>query len=345
MKFNINQKKQSTLLLHIIVWIVIFLLPFFFSSQNQYDSGKTKLYNNFLILNAVTQIFWMLLFYANTFLLIPRILYKRKYLLFITLQIVIFILIIGIHGFLFQLIVKTVPFNFLKSSLFNSIPFIVTVFASIAIKTVSDKIKTDRIANERQRENLKTELSFLRSQISPHFLFNVLNNLVSMARSKSEELEPTIHKLSSIMQYMLYETDGDKVLLKSEIDYLQSYIDLQKQRFGKKLTLTTNLNIKEDWHTIEPMLLIPFVENAFKHGIGMVQNPVIEITLEAENNTLLFVVNNKYISLDTVKDKVSGIGLNNVKRRLELLYGEDYQLTINKTEDWFTVNLQISFKS
>jgi LytS/YehU family sensor histidine kinase len=202
----------------------------------------------------------------------------------------------------------------------------------------------DRIAKERQSENLKTELSFLRSQISPHFLFNVLNNIVALVRLKSDELEPTILKLSSLMQYMLYETDDEKVLLKSEADYLQSYIDLQKLRFGDRLKLNVNLGLKEDWHTIEPMLLISFVENAFKHGTGMIENPIIDISLQAVNNELAFIVKNKFIDDDQAKDQVSGIGLINVKRRLQLLYGKNHDLNIDSTDQWFIVTLKLAFE-
>ena len=146
------------------------------------------------------------------------------------------------------------------------------------------------------------------------------------------------------MQYMLYETDEDKVLLQSEIEYLQSYIDLQRQRFSERLTLHTSLDVKENWHSIEPMLLIPFVENAFKHGTGLIQNPEIEIELKAQNDQLYFVVKNRFVQTKTTKDKTSGIGLANVKRRLELLYGNRYHLAINKTDGWFIVSLQLTFK-
>lgn len=166
---------------------------------------------------------------------------------------------------------------------------------------------------------------------------------MALVRLKSEELEPTILKLSSLMQYMLYETDEDKALLKSEVDYLRNYIDLQKLRFGKRLNVIFDVELIEDWHTIEPMLLIPFVENAFKHGTGMIENPAIDISLKAEKNTLFFTVKNKYIETDEAKDKVSGIGMSNVKRRLELLYGKEHVLKIDKTEDWFIVTLQLTF--
>lgn len=134
------------------------------------------------------------------------------------------------------------------------------------------------------------------------------------------------------------------MILKSEIDYLQSYIDLQKLRFGDRLTITRDLQIKEDWHAIEPMLLIPFVENAFKHGTGMIEEPLIEISLETYERQLIFKVKNKYLKDDSAKDKSSGIGLANVKRRLELLYHENHSLTIDKTDLWFTVILKLTLE-
>jgi two-component system, LytTR family, sensor kinase len=339
-------KNSSKLLIHIIAWAVVFLLPYIFTSA-YYDDGKSDLpgKNAFLYLDTVTKVFWVGLFYLNTEILIPRLIYKRKYIIFILTQAALFSVIMLIHGFFFDLMIPVKKFNFFSSSSHNIITFLFTVIISIAYKTTADRVKSEKEANERKQENLKTELSFLRSQISPHFLFNVMNNIAAMVRLKSDELEPTVHKLSSLMQYMLYETDEERVLLKSEIEYLQSYIDLQRQRFSEKLTLHVSLDVKEDWYTIEPMLLIPFVENAFKHGTGLLQNPEIEIELKAENGRLDFMVKNKFIETETTKDKTSGIGLANVKRRLELLYGGRHQLLVNKSDGRFTVSLQITFKS
>ena len=108
--------------------------------------------------------------------------------------------------------------------------------------------------------------------------------------------------------------------------------------------MLVSLDVKENWHTIEPMLLIPFVENAFKHGTGLIQNQEIQIELKAQNEQLYFVVKNRFVQTETTKDKTSGIGLANVKRRLELLYNNRHQLTINKTDGWFIVSLQLTFK-
>jgi LytS/YehU family sensor histidine kinase len=166
--------------------------------------------------------------------------------------------------------------------------------------------------------------------------------MVALARKKSDLLEPSLIKLSSLMRYMLYETDEQQVPLEKETEYIQSYIDLQQQRFGKNVKVCTAFNINNGCE-IEPMLLIPFVENAFKHGTGIIEDAQIKIQLKEENGLLQFLVSNKYNDVTNgTKDKSSGIGLNNVKRRLNLLYGSNHALLINKKDGWFTVSLQIN---
>ena len=145
------------------------------------------------------------------------------------------------------------------------------------------------------------------------------------------------------MRYMLYETDEDKVALEKEIDYLQSYIDLQQQRFGKNVKVNAVFQKDELNYSIEPMLLIPFVENAFKHGTGLIDDAQIDIDLKVKNGLLHFFVRNKFNGQAVdVKDKTSGIGLNNVQRRLNLLYRDHHKVLINKKDDWFTVSLQLN---
>lgn len=170
-----------------------------------------------------------------------------------------------------------------------------------------------------------------------------MNNIVALIRLKIDQLEPTVMKLSSLMQYMLYETDEEKVMLKTEAEYLQSYIDLQQQRFGSKVKLNISIEISDNGYTIEPMLMIPFVENAFKHGVVMIDKPQIDICLHTEGNLLHFTVCNNYIenNIET-KDKTSGIGLTNVIRRLNLLYSNQHELLISKKDGWFSVSLQIN---
>jgi two-component system LytT family sensor kinase len=334
--------KLRQVILHVLAWLIIFSIPYLLSSQYVENRPKNPEEDAFYYLNTITDLFWIGVFYLNSFLLTPKLLYAKKYLLFSALLLCIFCCIILIHGLLFSFLIHSRSFVFLQSFRFFLPTFILTVAVSSNYQFIQDKAKTDKHENQKHEENLKTELSFLRSQISPHFIFNVLNNIVALVRMKSDELEPTVMKLSSLMQYMLYETDEEQVLLKSEVEYLQSYIDLQQQRFGSKVKMSVSLNLNESSYEIEPMLLIPFVENAFKHGVGLIEHPQINIELYTKDSNLYFFIRNKYNSItDETKDKTSGIGLTNVKRRLNLLYGNNHTLIVNNDGHWYSVSLQI----
>ena len=181
-----------------------------------------------------------------------------------------------------------INFTFNRHLFFSTFIFLFILACSTAYKTIRDKIISDQLVKEKETENLKTELSLLRSQVSPHFMFNVLNNMVALARKQSDQLEPSLIKLSSLMRYMLYETDEEKVSLEKETEYLQSYIDLQQQRFGKKVIINVTMCQADKMYDIEPMLLIPFVENAFKHGTGLIENAHIDIETEGRKKYSLF---------------------------------------------------------
>lgn len=340
----INQYKIP--LIHLLVWAAFFLLPIILSTSNfSVSEHERHEQDEFFYLNLINKVFKVGFFYLNTQILIPKILYKKQYIRFLLSQVIIFLFLLLIDYILFKVLGINHTFHIARSAYHNTSLFLFISLASITFKTLWDKSNTEKIENERQRENLRTELSFLRSQISPHFIFNILNNIVAMVRLKSDGLEETVVKLSTLLQYMLYETDEEKVLLHNEAEYLGSYIDLQSQRFGSKIQINKNIEIKENFHTIEPMLLIPFVENAFKHGYGMVEKPIIEIRMQVVDNQLFFEVKNKFSNQNLQKDKVSGIGLANVKRRLELLYPNLHQLSIQQQDGWFWVSLKLQLKA
>ncbi|MFD0752170.1 sensor histidine kinase [Mucilaginibacter calamicampi] len=220
---------------------------------------------------------------------------------------------------------------------------LMAILLSVCYRIIIDNRAKQQLLKERETQHLKSELTFLRSQISPHFMFNVLNNLVALARKKSDSLEPAIVSLSQLMRYMLYESDDSRVTLGKEVEYIKSFISLQMLRFRD--SVKTNLDVQGniDFYAIEPMLLIPFVENAFKHGTGMLETAVIDITLSVDEVTRLmrFSVANDVGPADDSKDGSSGIGIANVRRRLAILYPDKHELTISNTPDKFTVDLTI----
>jgi sensor histidine kinase YesM len=330
------------IMLHLACWILLFTLPYLlrpsFSSPRQLIEQNKE---NFGYLNAINRIIWVGLFYLNAYYIVPQIIYKRKFGTYIIFLLIIFTALFIIDRTLFYFLINGLSYSIKNFFWFNFFPILFILACSTAFRMVNDRIKEDRLLKEKENENLKTELSLLRSQVSPHFMFNIMNNMVALARKKSDLLEPSLIKLSSLLRYMLYET-GEKVALQKEIEYLQSYIDLQKQRFGNNVTIKTCMEKVEDSYEIEPMLLIPFVENAFKHGTGLIENAEINVELRTEKNMLSFSVRNKFNEgSEEIKDKSSGIGLPNVQRRLDLLYGNKHSLLITKQDEWFIVSLQI----
>jgi sensor histidine kinase YesM len=193
---------------------------------------------------------------------------------------------------------------------------------------------------EEQAERLKSELSFLRSQISPHFIFNVLNSIVYLIRTKSKEAESVTLELSNLIRYMLYESE-------KEIGYLENYVKLQNVRFGEDVKIDLKLEGNPGSMMIEPMLLIPFVENAFKHGVGFVKDPKIEIVIKAkEGEKFEFSVKNLMSNeRSETKDPNSGIGIKNVSRRIDLLYPEAHKLLMKQENGFFEVYLELDLKN
>jgi two-component system LytT family sensor kinase len=338
-------KKWVTVVLHIAAWVLLFSLPYLLrpslndSRHVNQDSAPFMVHLRYVLNNLI----YIGFFYLNAGLLIPQFIYKRKYKEYTTISVISFLTILFVTWLILFVLLGQGRFNLRGHILFNFFFFLFIMAGSTAYRMIKDRTRADRIAREKENENLKTELSLLRSQASPHFMFNVLNNMVALARKKSDLLEPSLLKFSSIMRYMLYDDDEEKVPLEKEIEYLQSYIDLQQQRFGKNVQVNVSLQNVDDNYEIEPMLLIPFVENAFKHGTGMIEGAQITIQLKAENDKLYFTVQNKYDpSSIEIKDKTSGIGLTNVKRRLNLLYGNKQDLLITQKDNWFAISLQLN---
>jgi two-component system LytT family sensor kinase len=342
MKLSWLSKRWITVLLHILFWTVLFSLPSLFrpSHENHPHTADPAGFFYQYLLNCAT---WIALFYVNAYVLFPALFNRQKYAKYALTLFLVFVILFLINQTSFKLLIPQRSFKFAGFVFFYLFPCLFILACSTAFTMFRDRLISERLAKEKENENLKTELSFLRSQVSPHFMFNVLNNMVALARKKSDALEPSLIKLSSLLRYMLYETDEEKVLLEREAEYLQSYIDLQVQRFGKKVRVNVQMDEIDRSYFIEPMLLIPFVENAFKHGTGLIENAEINIEMKAKNNMLQFTVSNQYNpSEQEIKDKTSGIGLQNVKRRLNLLYRDAHTLLICDKDNRFAVSLQLN---
>lgn len=343
--------KAFTIFLHVIVWAAFILLPYFLRSNTEPvpPPSKSNLQQSILLirhsfwLTVLFNAFNIAIFYLNAFFLIPVLLNKKKPVLYIIVTALTLILFSYIM-YIMRLTIIGKPFvwRFPVFSFFNLL-FFLTI--SITYRFLIDRNRFEKNQREKETENLKTELSFLRSQVSPHFMFNVLNNIVALSRTQPSLVEPALIQLSQLMRYMLYESNEEKVTLLKEIEYLRNYIQLQEMRFGEDVQIELNVDIDDENHHIEPMLLIPFVENAFKHGVGLIESPHIKINIRTEDTKLHFEVCNRFCpNSKEVKDKHSGIGLQNVKRRLNLLYPALHKLSHTEKDNYYCMNLILVMK-
>jgi sensor histidine kinase YesM len=220
--------------------------------------------------------------------------------------------------------------------------FFIIVIA-LAVKLLKMWYDKQQAAQVLASEKLEAELKLLKSQIHPHFLFNTLNNIYALALKKADSTPEMILKLSEILDYLLYECDVPFVLLDKEIDLIRNYTDLEKIRYGSRLHLRMDVHGSTDEIKIAPLILLPFIENAFKHGAAGKRDLVhISVSIKVESHRLFFKVEND--KAEKKSDTPShGVGLKNVRKRLELVYGERFDLNIQEREDHYRVILQIEF--
>jgi len=297
----------------------------------------------------------MTLCYLNILVLMPYLVYKKKYILYIFILLVaLFSMVLIKFNLTYFLISHDVwpegPEHIEKLSLNYTIDMMIGELYVItfvtAIKITLDFIKEHKRVTDLEKSNLETELLFLKSQISPHFFFNTLNNIYSLSVEKSNKTPKIILKLSELMRYMLYETQSKKQTLENEILCIQNYLDLERIRHDERLEV--NMYISGEIHDkeISPMLLLTFIENSFKHGANKnVGNVKIDINFKIKEDFLYFSVSNPMPTITKHVDnfnKSSGIGIENVKKRLELGYNKnDYKLTIKNKKNIFVVKLKI----
>lgn len=333
---KIFKYRHFNLIFHALSWSIVLFFPYLVSSaSDQYKIGHLP--GLYFTLSGIIH---MIIFYVNALFLYPRFLNRVYWLLYIVSVILLIFFSYWVKFYMLAWWFPDVLQDARSHVLFPSVlVFIVSVFYSVAV----DKIRAEKLQKENEAVQLGMELKFLRSQISPHFLFNILTNLVSLARKKSDHLEASLLMLSGLMRYMLYDA-GKKISLQQEVEYLENYIALQKLRFGRDVKIVFNIELSQEEtnYSIEPMLLIPFVENAFKHGTGYVDDPVIDINLTVRGGVLVFGVKNKFDrETDGSKDESSGIGLSNVRSRLTLLYPGRHDLVIHNDKNLFIINLTL----
>lgn len=339
--------KKVNFLYHLFFWVV-YMMTFALSEWGySHTLGKAVLFELLFLPSR------LIVVYFNWFLLIPKYVYTNRltnYLLILVLFILIVALLQGVFNLYLaypiffpewmegQNMVIIKPTRLVQNTLIITSPVAFTT----GWKLFLDWKEKQKLTEILKLENTETELKYLKSQINPHFLFNTLNNIYGLSLEKSEKVPGLILRLSEFLSYSLYQSNERLVPLKKEVDLIVNFMDLQIARFADRVILKMDFPKNVQKHYLPPLLLIPFVENAFKHGLkDETQKAKISVSLLLQGNTMKFEVENT--KQDPVKNRSihGGIGLANIKRRLDLLYGKNYVLEVNEQEYLFNISLTL----
>ncbi len=347
-KFN---SKFYRILLHTVFWLIAYLFFIVFYSRANREYSNTIIFVSMLFPLSIATTYFI------NYYLIPRYLFTKKYAKFIllsfyTLVISIWLeLIITLSVFIFisnYQIYKMDPSSFDAVLLFVGLYFIILVATAIKLVRHSSQIQKrnrelDNLKLETELKLKEAELKLLKAQIHPHFLFNTLNNLYGLTLEKSDDAPNLVLRLSEILDYILYRCNEKRVSLSEEINNLNNYIEIEKIRYSDKLKMDVSFPANTNNFTIAPLIILPFVENAFKHGVSNFPGIAwikIKILLN-ENNLNFDIENTKNPNIKKEKNYTKGIGLSNVKKRLDLMYPEKYILSIDDKTETFSVSLTL----
>lgn len=324
---------------HLLFWVVYFVVAF--------SIFVVFLDIEYAVIRVlVTGISHAFLAYTVLLLLIPKLFMKGRYIMHYALIGVLIALIsvgrVYVDSFL------NGPAGVIPIEIFSLLHYagkalsgLIVVGICHSLKFIEYSWQQQRIHQEAEKSKLEAELKLLKAQVNPHFLFNTLNNIYSLAYTNNKDSASMILKLSELMRYMIYESDEKWVALEKEVSYLTNYIELQKLKKSKKQNITFEVTGNIQNMKVAPMLFIPFFENGFKHGDIDSKDGYLECTLYSGNESLDFYLKNSVPAVVAKKDKMGGIGLENIRRRLELLYPDRYQLEINGNDNYFEVTLKI----
>lgn len=347
-------KKTNRYLLHIIFWLVIYIV---YLTQYLFNEISGSLRHDFSTYDRALTVFFHLLAviaasYFSTLRILPLLLDKKQiirgiiescagiYIIAVFSRISIVYILEPILGGNFgeQESIPQILWEFSILFKYYIISIVSGALPFIIFYLLIDRQRILRKQAEIEKEKISAKLEALKAQINPHFLFNTLNNIYALALQQSTETAPTIDRLSQLLDYLLYRCNANHVSLHQEIQFLQNYLDLGKMRFGNRLHIQF-MHETDQHYTIAPLLLVPAIENMFKHGVEQVMGPaVFSISLKAANNELTLTTANNFMRGE---NKVSGIGLSNLRQRLEILFPGRYLLSAKEHQEIFEVKMKV----
>ncbi len=325
---------------HLFFWMLVFGIWYFLRYDDYRVPGRAFQVTLIKVVDLAAMI------YITNYVLVPHLFYKKRYAWFVILFIVMVVTSSMTKMYVLGRIMDAPQlYSFtgnLKQRVYdNVIPHFFLVIAGAAVKVMYDYSLLQQRMAETAKEKAEAELNFLKSQINPHFLFNSLNSVYFLIDKTNTSARQSLHKFSDMLRYQLYEVNGARIPVEKEISYLQDYVDLQKLRKDEDYAVSLNYTPRVKDFMIEPLLLIPFVENAFKHvSAHPGKQNFINLQLDRNNGEFVFTAENSKEGSKTA-EPYSGIGLANVKRRLELLYPGKHELRIDDTSDRYRVDLRL----
>ena len=333
-------QKPKVIIVHILLWMMVFYM--FFNLMNALGGfPKEAGYNPYtdfgLYAKSIMTTFVLAIPFYFGYVLTPYLFRRQKRKLFIMMAIV--------FGTLFPIAMSIMDDGFRPGAILQS--FFLFAFLNIflilgaSFRSIFGWIEQKRLHEQLEQQNLRSELSLLKIQLNPHFLFNTLHNIDTLIYENQDKASKSLVKLSEMMRYMLKDVHADFVSMEQEIQHLENYLALEKLRLKNENFLNYHLTGDYKDLKIAPMIMIPFIENAFKHSVDSSNENGIKIFITLEKNKLNFMCENLFDKDDTDKDKGHGIGLETVKKRLEYIYKNKYTLSVNSENSVFKVHLEI----
>jgi len=335
---------HNIVVFNLLLWVFSFIILLFLFSSNTTPDKVDYIYTGNFLATIIIPVS------INLYLLIPFFLKKEKYLLFILCFVVNILFFSQLNVWFFNSFIDTLFPNYYFVS-YHSNTKLIFIFSTFIIISMLVKLSEDWLYLNKTENNflrlknkqIETQLTSLRAQINPHFLFNSLNVIYSLALKNNQKTTDAIVQLSDILRYVIYDTETSKITLEKEIDLLKKYIQFQKFRYDKIIEVTFSETITAKGFTIYPMLLLPLLENSYKYGIHpSFKSPFINITLTKTKKEFHFFIENQFSSEKSIEKKESfGLGIKNIQQNLELMYPKQHQLSFQKNNDIFTVSLKI----
>jgi len=340
-RMNTLLHKTARIALHLVFWFCAWFFFFFYYKRYSEVNSYTLLASFINLVVAIATV------YTFNYYLIPKILLKNQWKKFIAFAFVAIVLFFYIELLLTLFLV--VKLLYAGQSLFPEMVDVVmllfnmffVVFIAIAIKFYKRWSEIDIREQKVQKEKVEAELQMLKTQINPHFLFNTLNSIYVLAMKNSEQTANMVMKLSEILDYILYKIDSPRIAISAEIQIIENYIALEKIRFTNRVNLSLSSDFKSEDIQIPPMLIIPFIENAFKHGVAKsLEKSWVKISIQEADQMMNIAVSNSK-GQNSTKSETGGIGLVNVRKRLDILYRDSYKLDISEKINSYDVFLSI----